>query len=219
VTTRGLFPAPRSAPARRLMQLATRLDELRAELRGLRAGASEDAANRAELTAQLHAGEARLYALGEGESQVTSARQKLARLEKSAVERAEKVRVVTDAVATVEGELRRHAADHASALWNELRDDNRRAAERLATAVEGFAHAHAAYNEAGARASTLLHLATPDEARHQRVPDVPHAVAEFARHAGGVEVPVPVPGARGRGHEVARAAEAKAATPEPVRAA
>jgi hypothetical protein len=194
VNPSALFPTPRSAAAKRLAQLAGRLDELRTELRGLRTQARDDAATNTDLTAQLHAAQARQHAFGDAEAQVTATRQKLGKLEKSAAERAERLRVCTDAVATVEGAITRHAREHREALEAEQREDATAVAERLAGAVAQLIRAGEDYRTAGARADALLRIVDLERLRLVRTPDLPEAVATFMRSGGGAaRVPVPLP--------------------------
>jgi hypothetical protein len=127
----GLFDAPRGPAAKRLRELAGRLNELKAEGRELRAKEAEDGRVRADLTARLHGAQARDHAFGDAAAGVKAAKGELGKLEKSTAARADKVRVVTDAGAIAEGELRRYAAEHSEALWAEMGGDNRKAAERL----------------------------------------------------------------------------------------
>ena len=149
--------------------------------------------------AAVNAARARDYAFADAAATVKQAQKRLNDLEKVAEERADQAHVVTDAAATVEGELRRHAQANADALWKELTANNTKAAERLTAAVRELIDAHTGYGLAGARAAELLRLVAPDQARLQRVPDPPPLVADFARRAGEVvgQVRVPLPSAPG----------------------
>lgn len=190
----ALFPDPQTDASRRLAELAGRLDQLRREARDLRAAAANRETGRAAAAATLRQAEARQYALGEGAAQVAAARRDLTRLEKQVTEHNDRARLVTDAVGQVEQEHARHAREHATALHAELRDSSLRAAAQLHAAITTFTQAHALYVESGVRADSLMRLTNPERARTERIPDLPPAVTDFARHAKTIRsVPVPVP--------------------------
>jgi chromosome segregation ATPase len=213
VNAAELFPKPSSDAAKGLLKLASRHDELRAEARDLNAQGAAGSAAKAEASKRLRAAEARDHAFGDAKAEVKSAKGELAKLEKAAGALAEKSRIVRDATSTVEAELRRYAAEHADALWKELAQDNRQAAERLVAALGEVHEAHADYGQAGARAAELLRLVAPDRARNERVAEAPAEVGQFAKrapeYAGAIRVPLPgLPG-----HEVVKAEPAPSDSP------
>jgi hypothetical protein len=130
---------------------------------------------------------------------VKAAEGKLARLDKTAAARDKEVRILTDAVATVEAELRRHAAEHAKEWWKELERDNRGADERLSAALVAVHAALDDYVLAGGRAGELLRLVAPERARVERVPEPDHEISRFAKNAPGYAraISVPLPGQPG----------------------
>jgi hypothetical protein len=126
---------------------------------------------------------------------VKAAQAGLTKLEKAAAERAEETRIVSDAAATVEGEITRHAREHSGDLWTELRDDAAKVAEALTAAVEGVRVAHGDYVQAATRSAELLRLTDRDALRTTRIPDPPPALAEFIRHhdvGRAIQPPLPM---------------------------
>lgn len=195
----SIFPKPRSQAAKRLTRLAVRLSELKVEARVLHEKTAADASARADLTSQLHAAQAKQHAFGDAAAAVKTAERELAKLEKTGGERAVELRIVHDAAATVEGEVKVYARQNATELSAELRVDAQAAAERLAAAAVEFGRAHAQYVDAGVRGVELQRLVDPEQLRNLRVPDLPPAMAEFARRtiSSTSSIPLPVPSAPG----------------------
>jgi hypothetical protein len=192
-----LFPAPKSAAAKRLTELARRHDELRAEARTLRGQAAADADTQKQLTDELRDAQARQRFSGDSAARVQAAEKKLAKRAAAAAERANEVRIVTDAAALAEREIAGHAQQNAKPLWAEMEKTGIGAAKRLVTAIEELREAHEGYVRAGARAAELLRLTDRDRLRHERIPEAPSEVSDFAtRRAAGAARAVrpPLPG-------------------------
>lgn len=196
-----LFPDAKGGATKKLLELASRFDELRAETRGVREQSAATSAEQDATSRELREAEAREHAFGDAGPRIKATRAKLAKLERVATERADTLRIVSDAAEQVDAQLRRHAREHSADLWAELTKDNSVAAARLTTTVEATAQALDDYRQAGARAAELMKLTDPELMRTARVPELPGEVVQFVKAAkvATASIRVPVPELPGQG--------------------
>lgn len=199
--TGDVFPNPRGRPAQQLSDLAARRTTLAAAASYAQSQLGLPWLNQPGLTDELDAAKraaddhrvALAAGLGVDPGDGPRLDARCLELEERVAELEAEARVSRAAAAQVDGQIARHAVEHADELRGEVFEDAVRARDRLVAALVELSEAFTGWQDVHARDGELCRVAHPELARLGVPPVLDPDVERLARR---VPVDVPIPALR-----------------------